>query len=121
MKKKVAITTLNARQFVKDIVYLAGLGAEFTDDCYAHKGMYLLAEMEVPTSAVVEESHTIKIKASSVRELLDKEKELVKKEVDPNKEYTREELEVLTLKQVKDITGLNYRDKEKMITEYLTK
>lgn len=118
--KKVNVTTVDTRRFVQDLLALGAIGGVMDESCIAYKGILLRAEVLVPDDAVVETSERVKISADYIAKATVAQETQLVKEVDTSedKEWTREELESLTIKQVKEITGLSGRDKGKMIDEY---
>lgn len=118
--KKVVVVTVDARKFVEDILKLGALGGQLTEDCVAIKGMFLRAEVMVPKSAVVETNERVSVSAEYVAEQYLEQEKPNNDFVIEDKVYSREELENLTIKQVRDITGLKGRDKSLMIDEYLS-
>lgn len=120
--KKVSVCTIDTRKFIEDLLALGKVGGVLTDECIATKGMFLRAEVLVPVDAPVELSERVALSAESVAEAVLKKDE-PKAEVAfvaEDRKYSREELEGLTIKQVKDATGLSGRDKSLMINEYLS-
>lgn len=125
--KKVTVVTVDTRKFVEDILKLGSVGGKITDDCVAYKGMLLRAEVVVPVSAVVETNERVKVSAEYVADQVLAQEAIIASDIKEdnsvveNKTYTREELESMTIKQVRDITGSGGRDKAKMIDDYLKK
>lgn len=120
--KKVIITTVDTRKFIQDVLELGKQGGVLTDECRAYKGIVYIAEVMVPENVVVNTSERVKLDPNYVAaKTLEQEKpEVVEEEVlDLNKVYTQEELEALTIKQVRDITGGKGRNKAEMIKSYL--
>lgn len=120
--KKVTVVTIDTRKFVQDVLALGAVGGELTEGCVAVKGMFLRAEVMVPKGAIVETSDRVSVSAGYIAEqTVQKEEVAVEKEfVVEDKNYSREELEGFSIKQVKEITGLSGRDKIKMIEDYLS-
>lgn len=116
MSKKVVVVTVDTRGFVEKLLELGALGATLDNTCVVIKGIMMRAEVVLPDDAVVQENDTVRLSADSVAKIIESHNN--KDEVDPNKTYTKEEMLEMTLKQVKDVTGLNYRSKDKMIAEY---
>ena len=130
--KKVSIATVDARKFVEDLLTLGKQGAVIDDSCIAYKGFMLRAEVMVSKSVPVETNERVQVSAEYVAEQVSlkenkdakEDKSAETKQVDNlevDKKWTAEELDALTIKEVKEITGLNGRDKSKMIEEYLGK
>ena len=119
--KKVTVVTIDTRKFVQDVLALGAVGGELTEDCVAVKGMFLRAEVIIPKGAVVETSDRVSVSAEYItKQTVQKEEMVVEKEfVVEDKDYSREELEGFSIKQVKEVTGLSGRDKIKMIDDYL--
>lgn len=119
--KKVSVVTVDARKFIEDILDLGSKGGKIDESCVAYKGMFLRAEVMLPSNAIVELNERVSVSAEYVAEAVKKqEQEVVDNvQVDTSKVYTKEELEQMSIKQVKEVTGLSGRDKEKMINEYL--
>lgn len=130
--KKVIITTADTRKFISDILELGKQGGKLTDECKAYKGMLYIAEVLVPSNVVVNTNERVRLDPNYIAEKTEEQKaaetfkEEVPKEDTPKKEvseegkvWTKEELVDLTIKEVRDITGLGGRDKNKMIDTYL--
>lgn len=118
--KKVSVITIDARKFVEDILELGKQGGVLTDTCYANKGLFLRAEVELPDNAIVTLSERVAISAESIAEATLKKDE-PKNEVEfvvEDRPYSREELEALTIKQVREVTGLLGRDKKAILDEF---
>jgi carbamoylphosphate synthase small subunit len=118
--KKVSIITIDARKFVEDILELGKQGGVLTDNCFANKGLFLRAEVEVPDNAIVTLSERVAISAESIAEATLKKDE-PKNEVEfvvEDRPYSREELEGFTIKQVREVTGLIGRDKKAILDEF---
>ena len=119
--KKVTVVTVDTRKFVEDILKLGAVGGVIDNKCVAIKGMFLRAEVMVPEDAVVETNERVSVSADYVA----KQHMLQEKMVDDSefvvedRPYSREELEPLSIKQVREITGVKGRDKEIMINQYL--
>lgn len=125
--KKVFVATVDARKFVEDLLKLGASGAVITDECIAYKGMFLRAEVFVEDNVVVETNERVKVSADYVAKKVEEMQAVATEKKEPEKVivedrlYSKEELEDMTIKQVKEITGANGRDKAKMIEEYLEK
>ena len=130
--KKVIITTADTRKFISDILELGKQGGKLTDECKAYKGVFYIAEVLVPSNVVVNTNERVRLDPNYIAEKTEEQKaaetfkEEVPKEDTPKKEvpeegkvWTKEELVDLTIKEVRDITGLGGRDKNKMIDTYL--
>lgn len=118
--KKVSVITIDTRKFVEDILELGKQGGVLTENCMATKGLFLRAEVEVPDNAIVTLSERVAISAESIAEATLKKDE-PKNEVEfvvEDRAYSREELEALTIKQVRDVTGLIGRDKKAILDEF---
>lgn len=113
--KKILISSTNIRQFVTLIAEMGAEGATLDETCTARKGLVLATELVVPDDSVIQESQNVHITMQSRADAVTP-KEFV---YDPAKTYTAEELESLTIKQVKEVTGLKGRDKQAMIDEYI--
>lgn len=130
--KKVIITTADTRKFITDILELGKQGGKLTDECKAYKGVFYIAEVLVPSNVVVNTNERVRLDPNYVAEKTQEQKEAetfkedTPKEDTPKEEvleegkvWTKEELVDLTIKEVRDITGLGGRDKNKMIDTYL--
>lgn len=134
--KKVIITTADTRKFISDILELGKQGGKLTDECKAYKGVFYIAEVLVPSNVVVNTNERVRLDPNYIAEKTQEQKEAEtfkedtnkvdtskedtsKEEVIEFKVWTKEELVDLTIKEVRDITGLSGRDKNKMIDTYL--
>lgn len=60
-KKKVTISTVSARKFVENLLYLGSIGGELTDQCVTIKGMFLRAEVMVDVDTPIKETPEMKV------------------------------------------------------------
>lgn len=125
--KKVIITTADTRKFITDILELGKQGGKLTDECKAYKGVFYIAEVLVPSNVVVNTNERVRLDPNYIAEKTEEQKaaETFKEDIpkeealEEGKVWTKEELVDLTIKEVRDITGLSGRDKNKMIDTYL--
>lgn len=111
--KKVAVFSVDMRKFVQALLELGSVGGVITDECVAVKGIMPRAEVLVPEGQAIKESENIQVMKAATRARAKQEAVVYK-----NREYTKEELEAMSLKDLKDLTGAKGRDKESLINTY---
>ena len=83
MNKRVQVATTDSRQFVKDIIELAKLGATLPDDAGVFKGIMIRTQLEVSDDVVIQQSPSVRVLPTSKKEKEEYIKEKAKEVVIP--------------------------------------
>lgn len=113
---KVEVSSVNTRDFIQSVIACVKAGGEFTDNCASFKGVVLRTQLEFEKESDIPKLPTVMILPGQKAE---KSKEVNSVKIESGKVYTKDELEGMTLAEVRKATGIKEGGKEAIIEEYL--
>jgi len=121
MSKIINISSARLADVVKEVINLAHLGAYVDNSCPCLKiGPIYTVKVKIEDDSEVVYGPIVK-KGASVKQKAEQEKWSNPQVENVDGAYTREQLEVMTLKQLKENTGIAVGKKEEIIEKYLSK
>ena len=92
MKKRVEVSSVDSRVFVKEILALGKQGAILPDDAGVFKGLMLRTQVEVDDNILVKESQNVRVLPADKGRIKDNVKAEVKKQAGRKPAAKKEEL-----------------------------
>jgi hypothetical protein len=114
MTKYVEVATTQARPFVEALLILGAAGATIPAAFGSFKGAMLRTKVELPDNAKFEKTSCMR-----VTEVKSKEAVVSEPEKKSDEKYTKEQLEQMSLGELRKATGIAQGGKESIIKQYL--
>ena len=118
MTKIVEVASTNPRLFVEAILVLGAAGGTLPKEYPTYKGAFLRTKISVPDGAKFEVTNIMRV-VENKEEVKKEVKTAVETKVVADEKYTREQLENMSLGEVRKATGIEKGGKEAIIAQYL--